>query len=226
MLRDLVGHAYGRIQRNGAVRSGQRVLVIDFAVGSLVIVVQRPVPAGPSCFDVEWLALGRDRRLWRWRGLGGRGRRRGGLLRGRYGWRWWHVLRRRGGLMTPREQEQDSRNENEERRAATRKRSRDHVLRGHGFNSLPRAKPKGAAQPFLYSGSAGLYSLRKESWCDAIWVVRRFSACYETRTRDVVVEQMTRNRSAKGTEQSQPGTEPKAECRVSGKLHASPAGTA
>ena len=57
-----VGDAHPRVQRQGAMRRGHRILVVDLAIGALVLVVRRPVPAGQPGLDVDGLGVAQ---IWR-----------------------------------------------------------------------------------------------------------------------------------------------------------------
>jgi len=84
------------------MRRRERVLVIDFPVGTLAMVIRRPVPACKPGLNIDRFASVRRRRWFR---LGGSWRRR-------FRWRWRDGWRRRnvlaaGRLFVPTSGKQD-----------------------------------------------------------------------------------------------------------------------
>lgn len=59
-----VGDSNRRFQRQGAMRGGHRVLVIDFSIGSVAVVIRAAVPACQSGFDENWLRVILRARGW------------------------------------------------------------------------------------------------------------------------------------------------------------------
>src|ERR1019366_2524681 len=73
-FRRVLFRSHHRVHGQRAMRRGQRVLVINLAVGAAMVMIRRPVPTGQSGFHVDGFRAARNRR---WLDVGfGAGRRR------------------------------------------------------------------------------------------------------------------------------------------------------